>query len=130
VIAIVRTLRLLLLAALAVPALVACSVQPEADPEPPPSDPLDQMLISFNGNPSKTEIKQAMDDALNATDTAISDENYSRAGSVLVTFRKEYGIDEMDVLECVPTATRDPRVPELSFPNVAAVCVTDLVSGR
>lgn len=115
---------------MAAPVLAACSAQPEAAPEPPPSDPLDQMLISFNGNPSKTEIKQAMDDALNATDTVISNESYSRAGSVLVTFRKEYGIDEMEVLECVPTATRDPRVPELSFPNVAAVCVTDLASGR
>lgn len=129
-ISIMRTPRFLIIATLAAPALVACSPQSEAEPGPPPSDPLDQMLISFNGNPSRTEIKQAMDDALNATDTAISDENYSRAGSVLVTFRKEYGIDEMDVLECVPTATRDPRVPELSFSNVAAVCVTDLVSGQ
>lgn len=124
-----RSLRLLLFTSMAASALVACSAQPEA-PKTPPSDPLDQMLISFNGNPSKTEIKQAMDNALNATDTVISNENYSRAGSVLVTFRKEYGIDEMEVLECVPTATRDPRVPELSFPNVAAVCVTDLASGR
>lgn len=124
-----RNLRLLLLTSLAVPALVACSAQPEAEPAPPPSDALDQMLISFNGDPSKTEIKQAVDNALNATDTVISDANYSRAGSVLVTFRKEYGIDEMDVLECIPKTTRDARVPELSFPNVAAVCVTDLVSG-
>lgn len=95
----------------------------------PPSDPLDQMLISFNGGPSKSEIREALDDALNATDTPITPENYSRSGSVLVSFRKDHGIDEMDILECIPTAVEDPRLPEVTFPNVAAVCVTDLVEG-
>ena len=88
------------------------------------------MTISFSGSPSKSEIQEALDKALNATDTAITSENYSRAGSVLVTFRKEYGIPEVDILRCIPTKVTDPRVPEVNFANVAAVCNTSLVSGE
>jgi hypothetical protein len=88
------------------------------------------MVVSFNGSPSKTEIQEALDNALKATDTAITEENYSRAGSVLVSFRKEYGINEMDILRCIPTKVTDPRVPEVNFPNVAAVCNASLVSGE
>lgn len=111
-------------------ALVSCSSEADDEADGPPSDPLKQMLIAFNGSPTMVEIQEAMDNALNATGTPVSEENYSRAGSVLVEFRKEYGINEMEILECIPTATTDPRLPELSFPNVAAVCVTDMVSGN
>ena len=115
-------------AAAALLLLTSCSSTPPAE-SAPPEDPLDQMLITFNGSPSKTEIKEAMDDALNATNMVISDDHYSRAASVLTAFREEYGIDEMDILECIPGKVADPRVPELDFGNVAAVCNVDLVSG-
>lgn len=121
---------ILIIILFSISALVGCSSQGDDEADGPPSDPLEQMLIAFNGSPSKVEIQEAMDNALNATETPISEENYSRAGSVLVEFRNEYGINEMDILECVPTATTDPRLPELSFPNVAAVCVTDMASGN
>lgn len=110
--------------------IAGCSADEEPEPAAAPSDPLDQMLIMFNGSPSKTEIQQAMDDALNATNTPVTDDSYSRAGSVLVTFREKHGIDEMDILECIPTATTDPRIPEATFPNAAAVCVTDVITGQ
>lgn len=100
-----------------------------AETSAPPSDPLDQMLVTFNGSPSKSEIQEALDDALNATETPITSENYSKAGSVLVTFRQKYGINEMKILDCIPTAVTDPRAPEPTFPNVAAVCNADLVEG-
>lgn len=90
---------------------------------------LEQMELTFDGSPSTEEIQEAMDDALNATNTSISEDSYSRAGSVLVTFRKDYGIDEMDILECIPTMTTDPRVPSVTFANVAAVCNVALVQG-
>ncbi|MCO4276720.1 hypothetical protein NG701_20260 [Pseudarthrobacter sp. HLT3-5] len=102
-----------------------CAAKPEAK-EAPPSDPLEQMLISFNGSPSMSEIKVAMSNAFAATDTAATDENYSRAGSVLVGFRQEYGIDEMDILECIPGSANDPRVKDNTFGSIAAVCLTDL----
>lgn len=108
--------------------LTSCSSTPPAE-SAPPEDPLDRMLITFNGSPSKSEIKEAIDDALNATNMALTNENYSRAASVLTVFRDEYGIDEMDILECMPSNLSDPRVTELNFSNVAAVCNVDLVSG-
>lgn len=111
--------------------LTACGSndEPEAAPSTPPSDPLEQMLITFNGSPSRGEIQEALDDALNATGTPVTNENYSRAGSVLTTFRQERGVDEMDVLECMPTAVTDSRIPEVTFPNVASVCLSDLTEG-
>lgn len=87
-------------------------------------------MTSFNGSPSREEIREALNDALNATNTSITEENYSRAGSVLVSFRREYGIDEMDLLDCIPTRVTDSRVPSLTFSNVAAVCNVALVQGE
>lgn len=70
-----------------------------------------------------------MDRAISAVGEVPSDDIYSRAGSVLVSFRKEYGISEMKILECMPYRANDPRSPEKTFPNIAAVCLTDLSSG-
>lgn len=95
-----------------------------------PNGAIDKMALAFNGSPSTQAIREAMDKALAATDTPVSEENYSRAGSVLVAFRKEYGIDEMDILACIPTTVTDPRVPSLTLANVAAVCNVKLVSGE
>lgn len=67
-----------------------------------------------------------MGHALDAAATATPDGNYSRTGSVLATRREEFGINEMDVLDCIPTATTDPRLPEMTSANIAAVCITDL----
>lgn len=105
--------------------LGGCAAEPKVKEEAP-SKPLEQMLISFNGSPSMEEIKEALNDAFAATDTAATDENYSRAGSVLVKYRQEYGIDEMDVLNCIPGSANDPRVKDNSFVSIAAVCLTDL----
>jgi ABC-type phosphate transport system substrate-binding protein len=105
--------------------LGGCAAKPEAK-ETPPSKPLEQMLISFNGSPTMGEITEALNDAFAATDTPITDENYSRAGSVLVKFRQEYGVDEMEILDCIPGRANDPRVKDNAFASIAAVCVTDL----
>lgn len=95
----------------------------------PPSDAISQMEISFDGSPRQSVIREAMNKAFTAVGMSASEENQSRAGSTLVSFRKEYGISEMEILDCIPYRANDPRVPELNFPNVAAVCVTDLSSG-
>ena len=105
--------------------LGGCAAKPEAK-ETPPSKPLEQMLISFNGNPTMSEITEALNDAFAATDTPVTDENYSRAGSVLTKFRQEYGIDEMKILECIPGSANDQRVKDNTFASIAAVCATDL----
>lgn len=108
-----------------------CGASSEPDDAPDvPTSPIDQMVITFQGSPTKADLTDALDNAMNATQTAITDENYSRAGSVLVTFRKKNGFSEMKILECMPKRADDPRLPSLTFPHVAAVCITDLVQGN
>jgi hypothetical protein len=92
------------------------------------------MMIAFDGNYSRAEIKAAMDRAMTATRTPITPKTYSQGGSVLVTFREEYGIEEMVILKCMPHRSRDSRLAdlgeEISFGTVAAVCLADLVEGN
>lgn len=80
------------------------------------------MSIAFAGMPSKSDVKAAADAALTATGTPINPESYSRAGSALVSLRQEHGSNEMRVLECIPTKVNDPRLPDRTFPSVAALC--------
>lgn len=121
---------LTLAAAGALIALSACSSGNDEDSADSRStDPLEQMSVAFQGSPSIEEIQRSMDNAFAATDTETTAENYSRAGSTLVSLRKEYGIEEMDILECIPTRQTDPRIATHDFPSVAAVCVTDIASG-
>lgn len=115
--------------AAAIWALVACS---PSSPEPAqsandlPEDPLVQMEIAFNGDQSPDEIREALDLAFAATSTEATSDNYSRAGSVLVTLRQEYAIDEMEILECIPSLA-DDETSALTFPDAAALCVAELV---
>ena len=95
-----------------------------------PDDPITQMTIAFNGSPSSEEIQEGLDNAFAAVDFEVTDENYSRAGSVLVALRKEFGINEMEILRCIPSIVTDPRLPSISFSNAAAVCNVDLVQGK
>lgn len=63
-----------------------------------PDDPLDQMVIAFNGSYSKIQIKERLDKAIDLYNLPRTKENYSRAGSTLVALRKETGHTEMDIL--------------------------------
>lgn len=116
-------------ALLALLATTACGGGQAVEADEPPDDPIEQMVLAFQGSPTETEIREALENAMNATDLPLTDENYSRAGSVVVSFRKEYGIKEMEILECMPKRANDPRVPDNKFVSVSAVCITDLVQG-
>lgn len=94
-----------------------------------PSDPLTQMSIAFDGQPSPMTIRPVLDAAMEATNTPISDDTYSRAGSVLVSLRQQNGTAEMSILRCMPSRVHDPRLPEFTFSAVAAVCSVDIVQG-
>lgn len=98
-------------------------------PEPIPVDPIAQMEIAFEGNPSQREIKPALDRAMKLTKTTLTAESYSRAGSALVALRQTNQINEMDILKCMPHRMHDTRVAEHTFVTVAAVCATDLSTG-
>lgn len=80
-----------------------------------PTEPLDQMVVAFDGSYSRT-----------ATGETISSETYSRAGSVLVSLRREYAVSEMDTLACIPTMAA--AAPALDFPDAASLCVADLAT--
>lgn len=117
-----------LLSVVLVAMLAGCSGSSSgADDEGPPDDPLDQMVIAFDGSASRAEIQSAVTDALLATGEAVNDDTKSRAGSVLVTLRKEYGVPEMDMLECIPGIGE--AAPNITFPDAAGLCAAELSTG-
>lgn len=112
-------------ALLPVLAVVGCS----AEPDEVRGDPVVAMEGTFNGHPRQSEIRRALESAFAATDTAITDGNYRRAARALVTLRRQYGIDEMEILGCIPRRANDPRVTETTFAHLAGVCVGILTAG-
>jgi len=63
--------------------------------------PLDQMSISFDGSPSRSQVQAALDPVMEAYGLELTEENYSRAGSTLVVLKQELGIPELEVLRCM-----------------------------
>lgn len=63
--------------------------------------PLDEMSIAFDGTPSRRRVQEALDPVMEAYGLPITDRNYERAGSALVTLMGELGTPEMEVLDCM-----------------------------
>lgn len=61
---------------------------------------------------------------MNLYDMPISDGNYERAGSVLVSLRKSNDVSEMAILQCMIELSSGAAGS--SFPNAAALCATTL----
>ena len=92
-----------------------------------PSDPLVQMAIAFEGNYSKAQIKERIDIAMKLYNVPLTNEYYSRAGSALVTLRKEVGPDEMDILSYM-IRNYVPGVA-IDFPAMAGASASFLAAG-
>ena len=92
-----------------------------------PVDPIEQMEIAFEDNYSKSQIKERLDNAMELYNLPRTKENYSRAGSVLVVLRKEYGHSEMEILSYMIRS----QVPgmKIDFPSGAAIAATFLSAG-
>jgi hypothetical protein len=73
------------------------------------------MEIAFDGSPFRREIKKSLDWAFAATSTPISDDNYSRAGLVLVSFKNKYGIREWTSLIAFLTGRETPASQNTTF---------------
>jgi len=88
---------------------------------------LEQMEIAFEGGHAEEQIKPKMDEAMKLYGLSISEENYSRAGSALVGLRKEYGTEEMDILDYMIRS----YVPDvnLDFAEAAAFASVFLLTG-
>ena len=84
------------LAVIASVAAVGCGSS-DAGSEPP-TDPVAQMEVAFDGTPRQSEIKAQLDEAFKLYKLSATDENYSRAGSSLVALRKKTGVGEMAIL--------------------------------
>ena len=63
------------------------------------ADPIAQMSLEFDGNPSKDKIREKIDKALMMYGLEANNDNRSSAGRVLVELRKEHGHSEMAILE-------------------------------
>jgi hypothetical protein len=93
----------------------------------PPSDPLEQMEIAFEENYSKAQIKERIDKAMKLYNVPLTNEYYSRAGSVLVELRKEIGPSEMDILNYM-IKSHVPGVA-IKFPEAAGLSASFLAAG-
>ena len=91
------------------------------------NDPLDQMVIAFNGSYSKTQIKKRIDKAMELYNLPRTKENYSRAGSALVALRKEVGPNEMDILSYMVRS--HVQGVNMDFPSAAGLAAAFLSVG-
>lgn len=66
-----KTRNVIVTTALVIGVLAGCSSNEVKSDETAdaPTDPLDQMLVTFQVSPSKTEIQEAVDNAMNVTET-------------------------------------------------------------
>ena len=62
---------------------------------------LEMMEVTFVGHFSQAEIKTRVDKALSLYDLPKNDEYYSRAASMLIGLRRETGVPEMSIIQCV-----------------------------
>ena len=92
-----------------------------------PADPLDQMAIAFEGGHSRQEIKTRLDQAMELYGLPPTDDNYSRAGSVLVSLRRDLGPEEMEILDYM-IRSHVPGVA-MDFPSMAGISAAALASG-
>lgn len=94
-----------------------------------PSDALSQMEIAFIGTPRQSEIRALLEEAFVIYDLEWTEDNLSRAGSVLVALRKDAedagreDITEMVILERMVVGG---GLPGTRFPEAAALLATEL----
>ena len=89
------------------------------------------MEIAFIGNPPPRDVKPQLDKVLTLYGLDISEENYSRAGSVLVVLRQQY-YDDQGCIVCTEMRILDETIASggeaigLAFPEAAAFAATYL----
>ena len=107
--------------------IIACGDSQDSSSPVDKMTALEQMEIAFQGGYTKQQIKAIMDKALQTYGVPIKEENYSRAGSTLIVLRKEYGTNEMDILDYM-IRSYVPSV-KMQFPEAAAVSAAFLAAG-
>jgi hypothetical protein len=93
--------------------------EPQRAPTPnTPKSALDRMEVAFEGHHSREAIKARMDRALRLYGLPITDENYSRAASVLIVLGDKNNVSEMELLDRI-IRSHVPGSP-LTFQEAAA----------
>jgi len=109
---------------------IAFIMEPKTDTGTPPSDPLAQMEIAFQGNPSQATIKEKLDRALELYQTPRTNDSYSRAGSTLVTLHQNLGFTEMEILDQMICMNLNAALPPdnagINFPDGAGLAASAL----
>jgi hypothetical protein len=105
--------------------MIACGS--DQTPQTVPADPVDQMVVAFEGSHTRAEIKTRLDRAMQLFDLPLTDENYSRAGSSLVALRRDLGPSEMAILDFM-IRSHTPGVA-INFPTMAGKAAAALASG-
>ena len=85
-------------------------------------DALGKMVVAFDGNHSRVEIKSKVDKALRLYDLPVNNEFRGRVGSTLVSLSNSNDVHktEMQILQCVIDAYTPSA--DTTFPNMAGVC--------
>ena len=95
---------------------------------------MSQVFVDEDGNQgllagvTPPKIKLLLDRALQLAGEKVTEDNYSRSGSSLVTLRKNYGVPEMDILGCMVHSWKETKFAlqltgkAVTFPSVAAAC--------
>lgn len=91
-----------------------------------PSDPIDQMALTFTGSPSRDQIEPQVTRAMTLYKLPATDDTRSRIGSVLIAFKQQYDIPEMQLLDCV-IRTATPGVT-VSFADSAGLNAAVIVT--
>ena len=93
----------------------------------PPNTALDTMLIVFQGKYTKRQIRSKLDQAFRMYGIPITEENYLRYGSILVSLRRDAGSSatEMEILDQAIRA----YTPEVKLDEMMAISNLMLQSG-
>ena len=87
-------------------------------------DPIEQARVVIGGGYKYDEIKVATDNALTAAGLATNDENRNRAWSSVISVASGSNVDEMAVMQCVPSQIA--AAGSLSLPDAVAFCFTEM----
>jgi exopolysaccharide biosynthesis predicted pyruvyltransferase EpsI len=93
----------------------------------PPNSALDTMLIVFQGKYTKRQIRSRLDEAFHLYGIPVTEENYLRYGSILVSLRRDSGSSatEMEILDQAIKG----YTPEVKLEEMMAISNLMLQSG-
>ncbi len=83
---------------------------------------IEMMVDVFEGNHSLPTVKQKMDAVMKAYKIDVTERNYEKCGSALVSLRKSTGVTEMEIIDHMLDA--DTGKEGISFPDQAGISAT------